>query len=132
MTEPRNNGKATTHRVPPVEYQFKPGNPGRPKGSRNKLGEDFIAALHEDFLKHGKHVIETVRDDKPHQYLRVIAAIIPKEFHVKPADWSDVTDEELEDVILALRQVTRTRVSAKAGNGTGEAEGETPTGGLAN
>ena len=30
---------------PPVAHQFKPGNPGRPKGARNKLGEQFIAAL---------------------------------------------------------------------------------------
>ena len=33
---PRNNGKRTGRGKPPVEHQFKPGNPGRPKGARNK------------------------------------------------------------------------------------------------
>jgi hypothetical protein len=41
----RNNERKTGPGNPPVEHRFKPGNPGRPKGSRNKLGEDFIQAL---------------------------------------------------------------------------------------
>src|SRR5262245_36762420 len=56
----RNNGKSTGYGKPPVEHQFKPGNPGRPKGSRNKLGEAFIQALAEDFERHGAEVIERV------------------------------------------------------------------------
>ncbi|HAH11511.1 MAG TPA: hypothetical protein DCL48_15565, partial [Alphaproteobacteria bacterium] len=31
--------------TPPVEHQFKPGNPGRPKGARNKLGEAFLSDM---------------------------------------------------------------------------------------
>src|SRR6185295_5269724 len=46
---------------------------GRPKGSRNKLGEEFVAALHDSFLVHGKETIEKVREDKPDVYLKVIA-----------------------------------------------------------
>ena len=47
-------------------------NSGRPKGSRNKLGEDLIAALAEDFAKHGKGAIETVRQDRPAAYLNLM------------------------------------------------------------
>lgn len=74
----RNNGERTRP-VPPVEHQFKPGNPGRPKGSRNKLGEAFLLAMYEDFQEHGVTVIETVRTEKPDQYLKVVASILPKE-----------------------------------------------------
>ena len=62
---------------PPVQHQFKPGNPGRPKGSRNKLGEHFIAALCADFEAHGARVIARVREDQPGVYLRVIARVVP-------------------------------------------------------
>ena len=70
----RNNGGKTVKRIPPVEHQFKPGNPGRPKGSRNRLSEAFIQALAEDFERHGAAVIERVRIEKPDAYLKVVAA----------------------------------------------------------
>lgn len=64
-------------------YAFKPGqsgNPaGRPKGSRNKLGEAFIEAMYADFRQHGVETIEAVRTGKPDQYLKVIATMLPKE-----------------------------------------------------
>jgi hypothetical protein len=62
---------------------FKPGQsgnpPGRPKGSRNKLEEDFLSALAADFEQHGEAVIQKVRETKPEVYLRVIADLLPKD-----------------------------------------------------
>ena len=47
---------------------FQPGNNanprGRPKGSRNKISEEFIAALCDDFEQHGVEVIEAVRTER--------------------------------------------------------------------
>jgi hypothetical protein len=63
-------------------WQFQPGHPGgpgRPKGSRHKLGEKFIAALADDFEKHGVAVIEAVRVKDPVAYARIIASLLPKE-----------------------------------------------------
>jgi len=94
--KPDNTGekrKAT----PPVEHQFKPGNPGRPKGSRNKLGEAFIAAMYDDFQEHGVEVIEAVREGKPDQYLKVIASILPKEIEAGEK-LSDTLTEILERI----------------------------------
>lgn len=72
------------------------GNPkGRPKGSRNKLGEAFVAALQADFDEHGEEVIERVRAEEPSQYLKVIASILPKDLNVNINPLEDASDEEL-------------------------------------
>src|SRR5262245_28516580 len=55
------------------------GGPGRKVGSRNKLSEQFIADLRSDWAQHGPAVLETVRRNDPSTYLRVIAALIPRE-----------------------------------------------------
>lgn len=98
----RNNGSETGFCRPPVAHQFKVGNPGRPKGSRNKLGEDFVAALAEDFAANGKQAIETVRTEKPDAYLKVIAAVVPKEVHHRVEDYDDLSEAEIESRITAL------------------------------
>jgi hypothetical protein len=80
------------------------GNPaGRPKGSRHKLSETFLAALHADFVQHGASVTQQVREGHPEQYLKVVASLIPKELHVQDASLEDMSDSELMDIIAVLR-----------------------------
>jgi hypothetical protein len=99
----RNNGTKTGPGHPPLAHRFQPGNPGRPRGSRNKLGEAFIAALAEDFEKHGVEVIERVRIEKPEAYIKVIAMLMPKDMNVNVRPLDDMSDEQL---LRRLRQVT--------------------------
>src|SRR5689334_21979073 len=82
------------------------GNPsGRPKGSRNKLGEEFIQKLYADFQEYGEAAIVQVRTEKPDAYLKVIAGILPKE--LKITNESDLTDEQLIERIRQLDTVIR-------------------------
>lgn len=62
------------------------GNPaGRPKGARQKLGEAFLDALLADFQKAladgtlGADAIKAMREDKPNEYAKMIASLLPKE-----------------------------------------------------
>lgn len=115
----RNNGEKTGKPVPPVEHQFKPGNPGRPKGARNKLGEQFIEALQADFEENGKAAIVTVRTEKPDAYLKVIASLMPKDLNINVNQFDGMTDDELIERIRALDATIRPFLDAQGEDGTG-------------
>lgn len=87
-------------------YQFKPGqsgNPGgKPLGARNALTGDFLKRLGEDFNKHGTKVISKARNRDPVGYLKIIAALLPKQMEqTRPLD--DMSDAELAAGISLLR-----------------------------
>lgn len=77
------------------------GNPaGRPKGSRNRLGEAFVQALLDDFAAHGPDVIRRVREERPQDYLKAVAGLLPRE--IKVDDARDLDDGELTARIRTL------------------------------
>lgn len=76
---------------------------GRPKGSRNKLTQDFVAAMCEDFRQHGAAVVHEVRTSKPDVYLRVIAGLVPAQVeHGEAGAFSEMDDSELDAVIAKM------------------------------
>lgn len=64
-------------------WQFQPGQSGNPAGrkpgSRNRLSENFLKAMADDFDEHGVEAITKVRQDDPAKYLTVVAQLVPKE-----------------------------------------------------
>lgn len=82
------------------------GNPeGRPKGSRNKLGEEFIAKLYEDFKAHGPAAIVRCRQDDPSGYVRVISNLLPKEVQFREARLDDMTDDDIRDALARIAAI---------------------------
>lgn len=79
------------------------GNGGRPKGARTKLGEAFLEAMYSDFTEHGVAAIVKVRDEKPDQYLKVVASILPKEIEA-----GERLGNILEDILERVDGRTRT------------------------
>lgn len=86
---------------------FKPGqvaNPaGRPKGSRNKLGEAFVADLQAHWKQHGMAALDACLEESAAAYCRVVAQVIPKEVTVRTDQFGDITDEQLAIILAAAR-----------------------------
>jgi len=86
------------------------GNPaGRPKGSRNKLTEDFFTALSEDFESNGKEAIQELRINDKSTYMRVIAQLQTKEQRIEEVPQDDPKTEEellieLKESIIRMRE----------------------------
>ena len=56
------------------------GNPsGRPKGSRNKLSEDFFRVLAQKFEERGEAAVSAMIDERPHEFAKMIAGLQTKE-----------------------------------------------------
>ena len=100
-------------------WLFKPGQSGnligRPKGSRSKLQENFLKALSEDFEANGIEAIQTMRQEKPADYVRTIASLMPKQLEIE-RPLQEMTDDELTDSIDALRRFIAQGVGTGSGN----------------
>jgi hypothetical protein len=108
-----------------------PLSPGRPKGARGKLGEAFLEDLLANWELNGAQTIETVRTEKPDQYLKVVASILPKELNVKVNELDDLTDDQLARQYAAIAEsLVAAGLSLGAGASatiSAEQTGELPT-----
>ena len=73
---------------------FEPGRPktgGRVKGARNKLSMAFVEALAKEFEEHGAEAIRICRVERPTEFIKIIASIMPKEFEITDNRLADIT-----------------------------------------
>ena len=93
------------------------GGPGRPKGSRNRLGEEFLSDLYADWMEHGASVIAEVRERNPVAYLRTVAGLLPQQVGITSMreDVRAMPDEELARALLSAHETLRLAAQAEDG-----------------
>ena len=80
------------------------GGPGRPKGSKNKLSEDFLKDVHTVWIDHGLQALMAMCQDKPADFCRMVAGLMPKDVLLKFKDNRPVIEystQELLEIIEA-------------------------------
>jgi hypothetical protein len=99
---------------------FEKGRPktgGRAKGAKNRLSHAFLTALAEDFEQHGVEALKIARIEKPVEYIRIVAGLMPKELEIMDSRLTDLSDEELDVFIDKLRAQLRSPLVADVGSG---------------
>ena len=101
---------------------FQPGQPktgGRSRGVKNRLSQAFLTALAEDFEQYGVEAIKICRVERPNEYLRVIAHLMPKELEVTVGPLQEISDVELEKLIEHARsRIIDLTPNARTGEGS--------------
>src|SRR5262249_25595376 len=91
---------------------FQPGHTGRPRGTRNKLAgrvfEDIFAHWCEPVAPgsnvcKGQEALQNLYLEKPGEYTRLVASVLPKEFVFETAV-TELEDDQVDELILKLRQ----------------------------
>jgi len=92
-----------------TDTRFKPGHiqrgGGRRKGSRDRIATALLEEIAKDFEAHGADAVKIARVERPVEYLRVVASLLPKEFEITTTTIAnELTDDELEALIEHARQ----------------------------
>jgi hypothetical protein len=96
----------TTHRDERGRFQTGNSGGGRPRGSRNKLGEAFIEDLRDCWNRRGIEVLERCAEQDPAALLRVIASLLPKTIDLNVAvDVADFADRFAQAAALLGQDV---------------------------
>ena len=75
---------------------------GRPKGSRNKLTDTFLAAVADDFAERGPTVLESLRKSDPAAYLKIVSRLVPRELVLereRDPGFADMSEDEVVELL---------------------------------
>ena len=79
-----------------------PRSTGGRSPARSRFADAFLNCFYADWLAHGQAAIKSLRDQKPTDYVRIAAAILPKVLNVKAEPLDALSDAELSERIAAL------------------------------
>ena len=88
---------------------------GRKKGSRARLGEDFLADLHDAWSAHGEAALIKCATNEPTAFVKVVANVLPREVLLKALNVNATVDlSTMEDTkgFLEAYRYARDRIGA--------------------
>jgi hypothetical protein len=90
-------------RAAPLEAAVAPSVLPEAAPPRNRLNEILIPALNEDFQEHAANVIAAVRIERPVDYLKLVAALLPKTPETSDGALAGLNDEDLAVLLAHIR-----------------------------
>ena len=120
-------GKTTTSWKPGQS-----GNPaGRPKGTKDAINKAFLEDVTEDWRECGKEALERARKERPAEYVRMVASLLPKDQNLNVVTSTDDLFVQMLDLINSGRtddevRKENARVKAEIAALKGEAPHDDP------
>ncbi len=84
----------------PRTGRFLPGNAGRPKGVRNRLNEMFWWDMVAAWEKRGRAAIEQAITERPGEFLRIVARLMPSQLDVEVDRFDGLSDDDIKQRFL--------------------------------
>jgi hypothetical protein len=106
-----------------IGVPFERGRPktgGRLKGSRNKISEAFLKDLAAEWEVSGPDALKVMAKEDPSGFVKVTAALLPKEFEITQTKLMEVSDDELDQLREHVRRRIEDRRAAIELAGSGE------------
>src|SRR5262245_29796056 len=86
---------------------FAKGQGGRRRGARHRISTALLEAIGRDFEEHGEETVRITRVERPVEYLRIVASLLPRELEVTIGPLQEISDQELELLIERAREQHR-------------------------
>jgi hypothetical protein len=90
---------------------------GRIKGSRNKISEAFLKDLAAEWEVSGPAALKIMSKEDPSGFVKVTAALLPKELTIDDNRLAELPDDELDNLINEVRARLRTAIIERVGDG---------------
>ena len=103
--------------------QAKPLGSGRAKGIRNRLSHTFLEALQKDFAEHGEEAIRICRIERPSEYVKIVAGLMPRELDITNNTLTEIDDTQLVEFIEYIRLTLGERAQRIASRADEETDG---------
>ena len=94
-----------------------PPHPYDPSRDRAKLAKGVLRGVVADFGRHRGRIFPKLRKQRQQDYIKLIVALLPKEFRVKDVDLSVLTDEEFTMLLNATREAVAEQKKKQGGGG---------------
>jgi hypothetical protein len=92
---------------------------GRIKGSRNLISEAFLKDLAAEWEVSGPAALKVMAKTDCSGFVKVVAALLPKEFEITDSRLKDLSDDELDTLINDARARIQEEVFGDPGGGEG-------------
>jgi hypothetical protein len=80
-------------------------NAGRPAGARNRLSSKFLKDVLAEWEVSGPGVLRIMRIERPCEFAKLVASVIPREFVFEGNALAEMSDEEIAGLLQKLQQL---------------------------